>query len=80
MTAAQAVAVACLITVADESGAGQALRRVPGLAHAPLGQVHKIARWLRQSYPAGRPGRGAKPGGGGICNRTCSLSGTSSAS
>jgi tetratricopeptide (TPR) repeat protein len=56
VTAAQAVAVACLITVADESGAAQALRRVPGLAHAPLGQVHKIARWLRQLYPADRAG------------------------
>jgi predicted pyridoxine 5'-phosphate oxidase superfamily flavin-nucleotide-binding protein len=31
VTAAQAVAIACLIAVADESEAEQALRRVPGL-------------------------------------------------
>lgn len=54
VTAAQAVAVACLITVVDESGAAQALRRVPGLTDAPSGQLRKIARWLRQLYPTER--------------------------
>ncbi len=53
VTAAQAVAVACLIPVADESEAEQALRRVPGLDDgAPLRM--RIARWLRQLYPADR--------------------------
>jgi hypothetical protein len=54
VTAAQAVAVTCLITVADESGAAQAVRRVPGLVDAPSGHLRKIARWLRQLYPADR--------------------------
>jgi tetratricopeptide (TPR) repeat protein len=52
VTAAQAVAVACLITVADENDAAQTLRRVPGLADVPLGTLLRIARWLRQLYPA----------------------------
>jgi len=55
VVAAQAVAVACLVPVTDETQAVQALRRVPGLADAPSGKVRRIARWLRQLYPADRP-------------------------
>ena len=55
VTAAQAVAVACLITVGDESEAAQALRRVPRLADASSGSLLKIADWLRQLYPVEGP-------------------------
>ncbi len=60
VTAAQAVAVACLITVADENEAAQALRRIPGLADAPFGTLLRIAGWLRQLYPVDRAPTGAK--------------------
>jgi hypothetical protein len=56
VVAAQAVAVACLITVTDEAAAARALLRIPSLADAPTGSRHKIARWLRQIYPADQPG------------------------
>jgi tetratricopeptide (TPR) repeat protein len=55
VVAAQAVAVACLLPVADEMEATQALRRVPGLADAPAGTLRRIARWLSELYPADRP-------------------------
>jgi tetratricopeptide (TPR) repeat protein len=55
VVAAQAVAVACLLPVADETEATRALRRVPGLADAPTGTLRRIARWLAELYPADRP-------------------------
>src|ERR1022692_29302 len=61
VVAGQAVAVACLLTVADESAAVAALRRVPDLSDAPSGQLHQIARWLRQLYPAERLGATTAP-------------------
>jgi hypothetical protein len=50
---AQAVAVACLITVADESEAEQALGRIPSLDDSRPLRI-RTARWLRQLYPADR--------------------------
>ena len=55
VTAAQTVAVACLLSVPDETEAAHALRRVPSLGDAPEGQLRQIARWLRQLYPADLP-------------------------
>jgi tetratricopeptide (TPR) repeat protein len=52
VVAAQAVAVACLIGVGTETEAVGVLRRIPDLGDASLGQLHRIARWLRQLYPA----------------------------
>ena len=60
VTAAQSVAVACLITVADENEAAQALRRIPRLSDAPFGTLLRIAGWLRQLYPVDRAPTGAK--------------------
>ena len=61
VVAGQAVAVACLLTVADETAAVAALRRVPALSDAPSGQLRQIARWLRQLYPAERLGTTTAP-------------------
>ncbi len=85
VTAAQAVAVACLITVADQNEAAQALRRIPGLSDAPFGTLLRIARWLRQLYPVelrqlypvDRVPTGTKaPWWGSLQPRTCLLNGT----
>ncbi len=55
VTAAQAVAVACLFTVTDEGQAQHVLGRVPGLADVSGGRRRKIAHWLRQLYPPDMP-------------------------
>jgi hypothetical protein len=55
VVAAQAVAVACLIAISDEAEAAETLRRVPDLADSSGSARRKIARWLRQIYPADEP-------------------------
>jgi len=78
VTAAQAVAVACLFTVTDEGQAQQALGRVPGLADASGGRRRKIARWLRQLYPLTcRIFRRRRRAGGGPCSPIFLPNGTS---
>jgi tetratricopeptide (TPR) repeat protein len=61
VVAGQAVAVACLISADTEAEAVDALRRVPDLGGAPVGQLHRIARWLRDLYPPDRAGAVAEP-------------------
>jgi hypothetical protein len=48
----RAVAVACLFPAENEADAAELLRRVPDLAGDEAGR-RKLARWLRELYPAG---------------------------
>jgi hypothetical protein len=78
VVAAQAVAVACLIGVADEGAAVRTLARVPGMADASAGSRRKIARWIQQIYPPELSRlAGPEPSWWGSLVPTCWLSGMS---